>query len=101
MLVNSADLQLVEEIRQVTRGGARALCTLARIGKAMERDEPQRTQLLLGAVSAHPLYKGGRLAFDMLEIEDLILENVTIESIRNADIADLINSGIAGAFGTL
>jgi hypothetical protein len=72
--VNPADVHLVEQIQQATRGASQMLRALAKRGKVLEQDEPQRTAFLVGAVRTHPLYKGGRLTFDMLEIEDLILD---------------------------
>lgn len=72
--MNPADVHLVEQIQQATRGASQMLRALAKRGKVLEQDEPRRTELLVGAVRTHPLYKGGRLTFDMLEIEDLILD---------------------------
>jgi len=72
--VNPADVHLVEQIRQATWGASQMLRALAKRGKVLEQDEPQRAEFLVGAVRTHPLYKGGRLTFDMLEIEDLILD---------------------------
>lgn len=72
--MNPADVHLVEQIQQATRGASQMLRALAKRGKVLEQDEPHRTEFLVGAVRTHPLYKGGRLTFDMLEIEDLILD---------------------------
>ncbi|HEY8022368.1 MAG TPA: hypothetical protein VIH93_14785 [Thermoanaerobaculia bacterium] len=72
--MNPADARLIEQIKQGTRGGRAVLCSVARRGKALERDEPDRAAFLLTVVRSHPLYKGGRLAFDMLELEDLMLD---------------------------
>ena len=68
MIVNPGDAQLIQQIQKATQGGSRLLCTLARRGKALERDDPERAAFLLAVLRPHPLYKGGRLAFDMLEI---------------------------------
>jgi hypothetical protein len=91
--VNPADSRLVEHIQQATQGGTRLLCTLARRGKALERDEPGRVEFLLMAVRSHPLYKGGRLAFDMLEIEDLMLDGSTVDSINNVELTQVLKAG--------
>jgi hypothetical protein len=91
--VNPADAQLVAQIQQATHGGSRLLCTLARRGKALERDEPERAGFLLMAVRLHPLYKGGRLAFDMLEIEDLMLEDSTVDSINTVELTQVLKAG--------
>jgi hypothetical protein len=49
-VVNPADKQLIEHIQHATRGGCRLLCTLARCGKALERDEPHRAEFLLARI---------------------------------------------------
>ena len=90
--MNPADLQLIAQIQQVTNGAARMLVTLARRGKAIERDDPQRAAFLLTAVGAHPLYKGGRLAFDMLEIEDVILEASRVDPMSVHDMVQLLQA---------
>lgn len=91
--VNPADVQLIEQIQQATQGASRLLSTLARRGKAMERDEPPRATFLLAAVRTHPLYKGGRLAFDMLEIEDLMLDGPPLDSISAREVIHVLNAG--------
>jgi hypothetical protein len=94
--MNLTDLHLIEQIQQATSGAARFLCTLARRGKALERDQPQRAQFLLDGVHTHPLYKGGRLTFDMLEIEDLILEGSSISSMNTSELSQFLASGAHG-----
>lgn len=91
--MNAADARLIEQIKETTRGGSRALVTLARRGKAIERDDAERARSLLTAVATHPLYKGGRLTFDMLEIEDLMLDESPIEPISTADLIQILNAG--------
>lgn len=90
--MNPADPQLIAQIQQVTNGAARMLVTLARRGKAIERDDPRRAAFLLTAVGAHPLYKGGRLTFDMLEIEDVILDASRVDSMRVHDMVQLLRA---------
>jgi hypothetical protein len=90
--VNPADPQLIAQIQQVTNGAARMLVTLARRGKAIERDDPQRAAFLLTAVGAHPFYKGGRLTFDMLEIEDVILEASRVDPMSVHDMVQLLQA---------
>lgn len=91
--MNPADAQLIEQIQQVTHGGSRLLVTLARRGKALERDDPQRAAFLLAAVGTHPLYKGGRLTFDMLEIEDLMLDGSPVDSMSTREVIQVLNAG--------
>ena len=75
----SGDELLLQRIVLATQGTRALLCALARRGKALRRDEPERAERLLGAVLAHPLYKGARLLFDMLELEDLMLDGPRLE----------------------
>ncbi len=93
--MNPADVQLIEQIGQATQGGSRLLCTLARRGKVLERDEPQRARFLLDGVRLHPLYKGGRLAFDMLEIEDLMLERPSPDSMSTGELIQVLSTDVS------
>jgi hypothetical protein len=86
------DAQLIDQIQKVTQAGSRLLVTLARRGKALQQDEPQRAAFLLGAMGTHPLYKGGRLAFDMMEIEDLILDNPLVDPMSTDEVIRVVTS---------
>jgi len=68
------DRQLVDGIARATLRGRALLCALARRGKLVARDEPLRAGALLAASQASPLYKGARLLFDLLELDDLMLD---------------------------
>jgi hypothetical protein len=89
------DVRLIERIQQATRGARVLLCTLARRGKALERHEPERAAFLLAALRPHPLYKGGRLAFDMLEIEDLMLDGLAVDPLTDFQLTQML-SAVAG-----
>ena len=93
--MNPADVRLIEHIQQATRGACMLLCTLARRGKALERDQPQRAAFLLAAVRPHPLYKGGRLTFDMLELEDLMLDAPPVGPLNDLQLTQVL-SAVAG-----
>ena len=95
--MSTADEQLIGRIRDSTRGAARVLCGLARRGKALERDDPQRAAQLLGAVSTHPLYKGGRLTFDMLEVEDVMLDEPSGDTPGPAELTEALNTAAAAS----
>jgi hypothetical protein len=90
--MNPDDYELIGRIRQATRGATRILSTLARRGKAIARDEPQRAAELISAVSTHPLYKGGRLAFDMLELEDLMLDDLSIGITTISELLQIVGA---------
>ncbi|KOV93324.1 hypothetical protein ADK65_33075 [Streptomyces sp. NRRL B-1140] len=51
-----------------------ALCTLARHGAALRRDDPDRAQHVLDTLAPWPPYKGGQFLFDLLEWEDFMLD---------------------------
>ncbi len=59
-----------------TRSGEmRALLyTLARVGVAWRRREPERARAWLARLETHPFYKGGQVLFDLLEWEDFMLD---------------------------
>jgi hypothetical protein len=86
MPVDPADARLIRNIQQATTSTREMLVKLGRRGKALERAQPGRGALLLSAVRPHPLYKAGRLAFDMLEIEDLILDGPPVDPINEQDL---------------
>lgn len=50
------------------------LCTLARRGVAFRRGHPDRARRVVEHLSTSPLYRGGQFAFDLLELEDLMLD---------------------------
>ena len=88
--VNPADARLIQNIQQATRSSREMLVKLGRRGKALARAQPGRGVLLLTAVRPHPLYKAGRLAFDMLEIEDLILDGPPVDPINQHDLVGML-----------
>jgi hypothetical protein len=90
--MNPADARIVENIRQVTQGSAKLLVTLARRGKAIQQERPERAEFLLSAVRTHPLYKGGRLGFDMLEIEDIILEASSFVPMSTQELTQVLTT---------
>lgn len=99
--MNQADVCLIGQIQQATQGAARLLCTLARRGKALERDAPERSADLLAAVRTHPFYKGGRLAFDMLEIEDVMLEGLALDPMSTRELIQVLKTDVRGLVETL
>jgi hypothetical protein len=90
--VKRIDAKLIDTIRRATQGGCILLRTLGVRGKALERADPERAEFLLGAVRSHPLYKGGRLAFDMLELEDLMLDPPSGGLLNDVELAQLLRA---------
>jgi len=86
------DEKLLARIEGATFGGRALLCTLARMGLALRRDDPVRAHLLLHATQAHPFYKGGRLLFDVLELEDLMLDGPSPAPVGRAALRSLTGS---------
>ncbi len=70
----AADLRLLDVIRGHDRGLRTVLCTLARHGVALRRDQPQRATTWLDELAPHPMFKGGQFLFDLLEWEDFMLD---------------------------
>lgn len=86
------DERLLARIEEATLGGRALLCTLARMGMALRRDDPVRAHLLLHATQPHPLYKGGRLLFDVLELEDLMLDGPAPAPVGRATLRSVTGS---------
>ena len=70
----AADLALLGALARHNELLRALLCTLARRGKALRRDEPARARAWLDALAVHPYYKGGQFLFDLLEWEDFMLD---------------------------
>ncbi len=87
-----SDARLIDYIQRATLNGCALLRTLAVRGKALERDDPERAGFLLAAVRTHPLYKGGRLAFDMLELEDLMLDASSVALLSDLQLTQLLRA---------
>ena len=72
--LGAADFQLLSAIRRHDLGLRTVLCTLARHGVALRRDQPARAQTWLDELAPHPMFKGGQFLFDLLEWEDFMLD---------------------------
>lgn len=71
---NLADQALLQALARHNAQARAVLCTLARRGAAMRRDEAARADAWLAALAPHPYYKGGQFLFDLLEWEDFMLD---------------------------
>ena len=69
-----ADLTLMSALAQHNAAVRAVLCTLARRGAALRRDEPARAGAWIDALCVFPYYKGGQFLFDLLEWEDFMLD---------------------------
>ena len=50
------------------------LCTLARHGTSLRREDPARAQELIAQLSPWPWFKAGQFLFDLLEWEDFMVD---------------------------
>lgn len=72
--MNPADLRLLAALQQHNAALRAVLCTLARRGAGLRRDDPVRAATWLDTLAVHPYYKGGQFLFDLLEWEDFMLD---------------------------
>ncbi|WP_051866268.1 hypothetical protein [Streptomyces griseus] len=63
--------EVLDTANQWTRA---ALCTLARHGAALRRDDADRARHLLDTLAPWPPYKAGQFLFDLMEWEDFMLD---------------------------
>ncbi|MET7683038.1 hypothetical protein [Streptomyces sp. NPDC005423] len=59
---------------QVNSSTRQWLCTLARHGVALRRNDAERARAVLDTVRPWPFYKGGQFLFDLMEWEDLMVD---------------------------
>lgn len=74
MATGPGDDLLIERIESATAASRALLCALARRGKELALRDEARAERLMRAARAHPLYKAARIGFDLLELEDLMLD---------------------------
>jgi hypothetical protein len=74
------------------------LCTFARIGVAWRQLEADRTQAWLTQLEPHPFYKGGQFLFDLLEVEDFMLDGPPPPVVSDSELI-AVASRIAAATG--
>lgn len=68
------DRQLLGRIAAGNDWWRSVLCTLARHGTRLRRDEPARAEQLIAALSPWPWFKAGQFLFDLLEWEDFMVD---------------------------
>lgn len=65
---------VLDAVARGTGAWRSVLCAAARRGKALQADEPEVALVALAGLRSNPLYKGLRVMFDLLELEDLMLD---------------------------
>lgn len=77
-MLKPADIELIRRIRGTTVALSSLLCAFARRGKALFQDEPARADALLAAIRPHPLYRAGRIQFDLLELDEIMIDGTRL-----------------------
>lgn len=80
-ILQQEDMIVLESLRRGGEWLRAVLCTLARRGVAFRQEHPERAKLILDALSTSPLYKSGQFLFDLLEMEDFMVDGVPPETI--------------------
>ncbi len=75
------DMPLLDAVRSGNDWLRGVTCTLARRGVALRQADPQRARALLDALSTWPFYRAGQFLFDLLELEDFMLDGEAPESV--------------------
>jgi hypothetical protein len=72
--VHPGDRALLAAIQQGNAWLRGVACTLARRGVAFREEHPERAEVLLDALASWPVFKAGQFLFDLLELEDFMLD---------------------------
>ena len=75
------DLAVLEALQSGSLWLRAILSTLARRGVAFRRQDEKRAQRILEELAPSPLYKGGQFLFDLLELEDFMVDGTPAETI--------------------
>jgi hypothetical protein len=76
-----AQLEAIGRANAWVRGVA---CTLARRGVAFREADAPRSRALLDALSTWPAYRAGQLLFDLLELEDFMVDGEQPDAVATA-----------------
>jgi Lamin Tail Domain len=68
------DRALLEAVQSGNAWLRGVTCTLARRGVALRAQDPARARALLESLSTWPVYRAGQFLFDLLELEDFMLD---------------------------
>jgi len=98
-LLQPEDLAVLESLEQGSLWVRAVLCTLARRGVAFRQQHEKRAQRILDELSISPLYKSGQFLFDLLEMEDFMVDgnpteiiSTTLDATTLIRLAALLNS---------
>lgn len=94
------DVKLLQSLKDGGQWLRAVLCTLARRGVALRRASPERAQAVLEALATYPYYKGGQFLFDLLELEDFMLDGPPPEILAAALDAGSLQR-VAGALNSV
>jgi len=68
------EIVVLESLQSGSEWLRAVLCTLARRGIDFRQKQPTRAKLILDALSTSPFYKSGQFLFDLMEMEDFMLD---------------------------
>ena len=93
------DIAVLESLQSGSQWLRAVLSTLARRGIDFRQKHPTRAKLILDALSTSPFYKSGQFLFDLLEMEDFMLDGpppeiipTTLDAATLARLALLFNT---------
>jgi hypothetical protein len=78
-ILQPEDKAILESIEVGSDWFRAVLCTLARRGVAFRQQHSERAQRILDALSTSPFYKSGQFLFDLMELEDFMLDGTPPE----------------------
>ena len=98
-LLQPEDLAVLESLERGSYWLRAVLCTLARRGVAFRQQHDKRARRILDELSTSPLYKSGQFVFDLLEMEDFMVDatppetiSTTLDATTLIRLAALLNS---------
>lgn len=85
------DKAVLDAIGQGSDWFRAVLCTLARRGVAFRQQHAERALKILDALSTSPFYKSGQFLFDLMELEDFMLDETPPEIVATALDVNALN----------
>lgn len=90
-ILQPEDKAILEAIERGSEWFRAVLCTLARRGVAFRQQHSERAKQILEALSTSPFYKSGQFLFDLMELEDFMLDETAPAVVPTALDAAALN----------
>jgi hypothetical protein len=90
-ILQPEDKAILEAIERSSSWFRAVLCTLARRGVAFRQQHSERAHGILDALSTSPFYKSGQFLFDLMELEDFMLDETPPEIVDTVLDATALN----------